>query len=258
VDDYARRLEAALQSGRTIAIVTILTGPTIGRKLLLDSSGAIFGSLGDSTTDDAALRLGRRQVRLQQAARALLPTNAGEVDAFIDVIAPPPKLIIVGAVHIAIPLVTFGNTLGFETIVLDARSAFATPERFPHAGRLVVGWPADSLTQIGITDSTYITVLTHDEKIDNPALAVALRSPARYIGALGSRKTHARRVAALTEQGLTPSEIERIHNPIGLSIGARLPEEIAVAIIAEIVAMRNSEPSLKNEPNRPQTHIQGE
>jgi xanthine dehydrogenase accessory factor len=247
---YLNALDRVLQQGRTLATVTLLEGPGIGRKLLLDGSGVIFGTLGSAEDDAAAQRLAEAHIQTQKSARVRLPATVGEVDAFIDVIVPPPKLIIVGAVHIAIPLVTFGKTLGFETIVLDARGAFATPERFPHADRLIVGWPADTLAEIGITESTYIVVLTHDEKIDNPALAVALRSPARYIGALGSRKTHGRRVAALLEQ-----EIERIHNPIGLSIGARLPEEIAVAIIAEIVAVRNSGRNSERNSEREPTPI---
>jgi xanthine dehydrogenase accessory factor len=149
---------------------------------------------------------------------------------------PPPKLLIVGAVHIAIPLITIANVLGFHTVVLDARSAFATPERFAHADRLQIGWPADALPELQVDESTYVVVLTHDEKIDDPALLYACRSLARYIGALGSKRTHAQRVERLRSLGLSDAEIARIHAPIGLDIGARKPEEIAVAILAEIIA----------------------
>jgi xanthine dehydrogenase accessory factor len=125
-------------------------------------------------------------------------------------------------------------------MVLDARSAFATTDRFHHADQLTIGWPADTLTEMTLDEATYLVFLTHDEKIDNPALAVALASPARYIGALGSRKTHARRVAALQELGVDEAALARIHAPIGLDIGARRPEEIAVAIMGQIIEVMNS------------------
>jgi len=144
-------------------------------------------------------------------------------------------------VHIAAALVTYANVLGFRTVVLDARTAFATPERFAHAAELIARWPADALAAQNLDEGSCVVVLTHDEKIDNPALAVALRSPARYVGALGSRKTHAKRVAALRELGLGDAEIARIHAPIGLPIAARRPEEIALSIMAEIVAVVNGE-----------------
>jgi xanthine dehydrogenase accessory factor len=123
--------------------------------------------------------------------------------------------------------------------VLDARSAFATPARFARADRLQIGWPADVLPELDVDEATYFVVLTHDEKIDDPALLYACRSPARYIGALGSRRTHARRLERLADAGLTETELARIHAPIGVNIGARKPEEIAVAIAAELVTARN-------------------
>ena len=163
----------------------------------------------------------------------------GPLQVFVDVQAPPPKLVVVGAVHMAVPLVTFARVLGFHTIVLDARSAFATPARFGHADQLLVGWPADLLPTLGIDEATYVVVLTHDEKIDDPALLYACRSPARYIGALGSRRTHAKRVERLRALGLDEAALARIHAPIGIHIGARRPEEIAVSIVAELVAVMN-------------------
>jgi xanthine dehydrogenase accessory factor len=168
----------------------------------------------------------------------------GQANAvFVDVQPPPPKLVIVGAVHIAIPLIELARVIGFHTTVLDARSAFATPERFGHADRLLIGWPADTLAELSVDESTYFAVLTHDEKIDDPALLYACRSKARYIGALGSRRTHARRVERLRELGLREEEIARIRAPIGVDIGARTPEEIAVAIVAQVVAARNGSDS---------------
>ena len=175
----------------------------------------------------------------QQSSRMEIQTVDGPVDLFFDLYIPPARLIVVGAVHTAIPLVSIARTLGFYTIVLDARSAFATPERFGHADQLIVRWPADALADLGLDASTYLVLLTHDPKIDNPVLAHALPSPARYIGALGSRKTHERRLQELQEIGVDPALFARIHAPIGLDLGGRQPEEIALAIMAEIVAVRN-------------------
>jgi xanthine dehydrogenase accessory factor len=232
-------LTTAIKTGKLVALATIIAGPGLGNKLLLWPKGEVLGTLGTPELDTEVRTRAATLLAAQRTERFTLPSAAGAVEVFVEVHAPPPKLIIVGAVHIAIPLVTFGKALGFYTVVLDARSAFATPERFGHADQLIIQWPADALPAIGIDEATCIVVLTHDEKIDNPALAIALRSPARYIGALGSKKTHARRVAALKEEGITDAEIARLHAPIGLEIGARRPEEIAVAIIAQIVAVAN-------------------
>jgi xanthine dehydrogenase accessory factor len=232
-------LASAIQKAKLVALATVIGGPGLGNKLLIWPTGETAGTLG-ATMIDAQVRSRTVDLFATQRAERFSLTLAGEpVDIFVEVHAPPPKLILVGAVHIAIPLVTFGKALGFHTIVLDARSAFATPERFAHADQLIIQWPADVLPTLGIDESTCIVVLTHDGKIDNPALEIAVRSPARYIGALGSPKTHARRVAALQEAGITDAQIARIHAPIGLKIGARRPEEIAVSIIAEIVAVAN-------------------
>lgn len=233
-------LTQAIQQGKLIAVATVIAGPGIGKKLLIWPDGEVMGSLGSTALDDEVRDRAQVLLQDQQNSRFTLEAAGEPVDIFVEVYAPPPRLIIVGAVHIAIALVTFGKALGMQTIVVDARSAFATPERFHHADQLLIGWPADLLPELNINEASYVVVLTHDEKIDVPALAAALTSPARYIGALGSKKTHARRRTALLELGLSPEQVDRIHSPIGLSIGARRPEEIAVAIMAEIVAVTNS------------------
>ena len=150
----------------------------------------------------------------------------------------PQRLIIIGAVHIAITLVRFARELGYETIVIDPRPVFATAERFPHVDALYVDWPQHILPQLHPDPGTSIAILSHDDKIDLPALELALQSEARYIGALGSRKTMARRAIALRQEGFSDADLARIHNPIGLDLGGRTPEEIALAIMAEIVATR--------------------
>lgn len=228
-----------MRAGRLVALVTVLGGPTIGAKILVRPGGNVTGTLGDAALDNAVQTQAAACLAALRSERVTVQGVAGPVDLFIDVQPPQPRLFIVGAVHIAAALVTYANVLGFRTIVLDARSAFTTPDRFAHAAELITRWPADTLAEQGLDEGSYVVVLTHDDKIDNPALAVALHSPARYIGALGSRKTHARRVAALHELGLSDGQLARIHAPIGLPIAARRPEEIALSIMAEIVAVMN-------------------
>jgi len=158
---------------------------------------------------------------------------------FLAVYPARERALIVGSVHIAVPLVKYLKELGFETIVVDPRSGFATPERFPIApDRILAEWPDTAIPKISITESTYVVVLTHDPKIDDVALAMLLREPVAYIGALGSRVTQAKRRETLLSQGFTDAEVDRIHGPIGLNIGAKTPEEIALSIAAEIVQVR--------------------
>jgi xanthine dehydrogenase accessory factor len=237
--DLYNQLVEALHKRQLVGVATVIAGPGLGNKVLIWPNGKLVGTLGSADLDQQVIEQAAEPFQRQQAARFVLPTAAGECDIFLEIHAPPPKLIIVGAVHIAIPLVTFAKTLGFETLVLDARAAFATEERFSHADELIIRWPADTLAELPLDEATYLVFLTHDEKIDNPALQVALASNVRYIGALGSRKTHAKRVAALQELGVDEAALARIHAPIGLNIGARRPEEIAVSIIGQIVEVRN-------------------
>ncbi len=238
---------SAVNQGKLVILATIIRGPGAGRKLLLWPDGSTAGDLGTATLNEQVQERARAAFARQQSERFHLPSAAGTLEIFLDLQVGPPKLIIVGAVHIAIALVAFAKTLGFHTIVLDARSAFATPARFGHADQLLIQWPADALPTLGLDERTHLVFLTHDEKIDNPALAVALNSPARYIGALGSRKTHARRMEALLALGVTVEQIKGIHAPIGLAIGAQRPEEIALAIMGEIIAVRNQGPIATRE-----------
>jgi xanthine dehydrogenase accessory factor len=154
---------------------------------------------------------------------------------FLTVHVPPPRLIITGAVHISQTLAPVARLLGYDVTIIDPRTAFATVERFPEV-KVIAEWPDKALPPLGIDRYTAFVALTHDPKIDDPALTHALASDCFYIGALGSKKTHARRVARLKEQGLTDADIARIHSPIGLDIGAVSPAEIAIAIMGEITA----------------------
>lgn len=235
--EVEKELHQAIHDDRLAALATVVEGPGTGRRLLLSPSGETWGDLGSETRNREA------QDRVEEVFRSFEPTrfqveeNGDAGDVFLEVHPPRPRLILIGAVHTAIPLVTFARELGFATYVVDPRRAFATEERFAHADRLSHAWPQEVLPEIGLHEATYLATLSHDPKIDLPALELALKSPCRYVGALGSTRTHAKRVEALEEKGFSEDEIARIHAPIGMDLGGRRPEEIAVAVIAEIVAV---------------------
>ena len=229
-------MRAALHAGRPFATVTLLTtGSSTSTKLLVWPDGQVMGSLGDSILDrlacEAALPL------LAHGESRIVDQPDRTVRFFIESFVPPPTLFMVGGVHISIALAAMARVVGFRTVVVDARSAFASSERFAAVDELVLAWPDEALE--GRIDSrSCIALLTHDPKLDDPALRVALRSPARYIGALGSPTTHRRRLERLRAEGFDEASLARIHGPIGLSIGARTPEEIAVSILAQIVQVQ--------------------
>jgi xanthine dehydrogenase accessory factor len=227
------RLLVALKAGETVALATRLDG---GGHLLAWPGGRLEGDRA-LAPELAAL--------LPGPAATLRRDPAG--DLFLEVFAPPPTVIIVGAVHVAVPLVTLAQALGFRTRVVDARRAFANRERFPTADELVVAWPQDALQAEALRPQDAVVILSHDPKFDLPALQIALRSRAGYVGLIGSRTTQAKRQAALREAGLTDAELARIHGPIGLDLGGREPAEIALAILAEIVAVRHGRCSDKKE-----------
>ncbi len=230
----------ALDRGRPGALVTRISGEAIGARMFVGtgdggSPAQQAGTLGDRELDGRLTAVASRGLA---EGRSALVEEGGD-RYFVEVHLPPPRLVIVGAVHIAITLGRIARELGFRVVVTDARGRFATPERFPDVDELILGWPHEVLPRLALDRWSHVVVITHDAKIDNPALLAALRSPAPYIGALGSRRTHARRVEALRANGATDEEIARIRTPIGLDIGARTPQEIALATMAEIVAVRN-------------------
>jgi xanthine dehydrogenase accessory factor len=192
-------------------------------------------SIGDELNEQLR-KLARETLAQGESQRAMLNKDT---EVFIEVILPPPTLIAVGGVHITIALMALAKTLGYRTIVIDPRSAFGNEERFPNVDQLIRAWPDEAFQQVQITRSTAIAMLTHDPKLDDPALMIALRSPAFYIGALGSKNTQAKRRTRLLDEGLTEEQLNRLHGPIGLKISAETPEEIAMSIMAEIVAARN-------------------
>jgi xanthine dehydrogenase accessory factor len=232
-------LKTALEAEQPVAVATLVAGAEpVGAKLLIRPGGEVLGALAPQVNQQAVVRDALDMLARDERGIRTYPSPAGDLEIFIETYPPPPTMFIVGAVHIAIPLVTFAKTLGFRTVVIDARGAFATPERFAHADELVMAWPDEAL-EGRITSNSFVVLLTHDPKLDDPALKIALPSPARYIGALGSPKTHAKRLARLREEGLPEEQLARLHAPVGLKLGATTPEEIAVSIIAEVVAARH-------------------
>jgi xanthine dehydrogenase accessory factor len=235
---FHEAVRSQIATERPAAVVTVLKGSEaiVGRKLLLRADGEVQGSIG-AGLDETAAAAGRAALAEGRSQRRPLPANGGEV--FVDVLRPSPTLVLVGGVHIAIALTTLAKALGYRTIVVDPRRAFGTAERFPHADRVVDAWPDEGLDQIGLHSDSAVAVLTHDPKLDDPALRAALRSPAFYVGALGSKATQARRRQRLLEAGVTEEQIGRLRAPIGLDLGGRSPEEIALSVMAQIVAVRN-------------------
>ena len=203
-------------------------------------SGAQRLVLGKDAASDPLRSLLEKHLR---SGKSGMEEETPEGKVFLTVHVPSPKLVITGAVHISQALAPMGKLLGYDVTIVDPRTAFATQERFPDV-KVVAEWPDVALPPIGIDRFTAFVALTHDPKIDDPGLDAALKSDCFYIGALGSRKTHARRVERLkTERGFNDNDIGRIHSPIGLDIGSVSPAEIAVAIIGEITAALRQEPA---------------
>jgi xanthine dehydrogenase accessory factor len=182
------------------------------------------------------------RAQLRTGKSGLVTQDAGQF--FVEVHMPPPRIVITGAVHVSQALAPMAKLLGYDVTIVDPRTAFATPERFPDVP-LLPEWPDTALPKVGLDSWTAFVALTHDPKIDEPALEAALRSQCFYVGALGSKKTHARRVESLKKRGVTEHMLERIHAPIGLSIGAASPAEIALAILAEITMRLRRGPEAK-------------
>ena len=237
-------LEDMLRQEKGVAMATIVRGAEhVGEKLLVLPGKRTQGSLGNAALEAMVVEDAERAIWNGDAVTRTYSveseTGALPYDVFIEGFPPPPSLVIVGAGHIAIPLTTFAKTLNYRVVVIDARSAFATRERFPHADELIVEWPDEVLEKMDLNPSTSVAVLTHDPKFDEPTLKVVLSHDVGYVGAIGSRKTSEERSERLKKQGLTDEQLGRIHGPIGLNIGAASPEEMALAIMAEIVANRH-------------------
>lgn len=219
-------------------VAAVIEGPGTGRSARIHEDGRIEGSLGEGVAEAAVREAALEALRREASTTISVETAAGAASVFLEVFPRQPRLVIFGGVHIAVALVPLARALGYRTIVADGRPAFLTPERFPDADQLILGWPEAAFEQIGLDAACYVCILSHDPKFDEPALELALRSPARYIGAIGSRKTQASRREWLRASGFSDEAIARVHGPIGLELGGRQPAETALAILAQMTAVR--------------------
>lgn len=244
-----RDIASAVIAGEPVAVATVIEGPgTVGARRVIWPEGEAArpeasGTLGsgkrlDQAVDDDArgmLAQGLTGVRHYGADGE---RRMDELSVFVQSFAPPPRMLVFGAIDFAAAVARIGKFLGYRVTVCDARPVFATTARFPEADEVVREWPHRYLSREGTDERTVICVLTHDPKFDVPVLEVALRAPAAYIGAMGSRRTHDDRLERLREAGLTDEELARLRSPVGLDLGARTPEETAVAIAAELIQLR--------------------
>lgn len=237
---------AAAAACESAALVRIVEGPDelLGRALLVRPDGSHEGSLGESRRNRTAVAKATNLLEAGRTATVRLGPGDSQCEQplrlLVEVSAPPPRMLVFGAIDFTAALVRAGTFLGYRVTVCDARPVFATTTRFPGAHQVVVDWPHRYLaSQSGTLDRrTVVCVLTHDEKFDLPLLERALRIPVAYVGAMGSRRTHRQRLEGLREAGLGDAELARLHSPIGLDLGGRTPEETALSIVAEIVACR--------------------
>ena len=246
-------LRDALRAEEPVALATVVEGPGLGAKLLVRPGRDTLGSLGDADLDRVVGRdaLGELAAGLTSTRHYGAHGEARErdVSVFIESFAPPPRMIIFGAVDFTAALARAGKLLGYRVTVCDARAVFATVQRFPMADEVVNDWPDRYLAKVedlGPRDA--VCVLTHDAKFDVPAIVAALATDVGYLGAMGSRRTHERRVERLREAGVDDAGLARLMAPIGLDIGARTPEETAISICAEIIASKTGRaaPSLRD------------
>lgn len=228
-------LAAALAGGTPVVLVTGLSGPVRSRHLLVGSEGTA-GTLGEDAADERARVLAEPLLGRAGTARDAPGEAARGGELFAESFAPPPRLAIVGATPVAEALCAFAARDGFEVVVIDPRGAFVSPDRFPDAHAVIEAWPDEALEEIEADRFTSVVVLTHDAKLDEPALASALSAGCAYIGLLGGRRTQTARRDALRERGVGDADLDRIHGPVGLDIGARSPTQIAVSILAELIA----------------------
>jgi xanthine dehydrogenase accessory factor len=235
---------AAIRAGGPVAVVTVISGPgVVGARRIVRPVGPGAGTLGAGDRLDQAVDDDARGMLAQGLTGVRHYGEHGErrlddLSVFVQSFAPPPRMLVFGAIDFAAAVARAGKFLGYRVTVCDARPIFATRARFPDADEVIVDWPHRYLASTEVDQRTVICVLTHDPKFDVPVLEVALRRPAAYIGAMGSRRTHDDRLARLRDAGMTEDELARLRSPIGLDLGARTPEETAVSVAAELIQLR--------------------
>jgi xanthine dehydrogenase accessory factor len=243
MSDYLAEVRRRVEAEEAVVVATIVDGPRgVGNRMLIYPNGTTRGSLGDAEMDARATADYRDQLLKAESKTIEYPGQSGDDSAtliFYDVYPSPDRLLVFGGVHVAVPLVELAKALGFRITVVDARGQWATQERFPKADHIAVMYADEFLETARLDLATYVVVLTHDPKLDDPAIIEAAKHDIRYIGAIGSRRTHAGRTERLKAAGLTDEQIAKIHAPIGLDIRARNPEEIALSVLAEMIAAKN-------------------
>jgi len=238
---FFEKLRSVIEEEQQAVLATVIRGPhdIMGREMLLRETGRISGDIPDHL-QTKVLELANETFVSGESRRIMIDDST---EFFLEFISPPPTLIAVGGVHITVALMSLAKTLGYRTVVIDPRSVWGNAQRFPNVDQLIQAWPDEAFKQIKITRSTAIAMLTHDPKLDDPAVKIALNSRAFYVGALGSKTTNAKRRDRLLNDGLTEEQFSRLHAPIGMDINAGTPEEIALAVMAEVVAAyRKREP----------------
>jgi xanthine dehydrogenase accessory factor len=247
IDVFVQRLDPEwyevirpiIHADQSNVVATVICGPIdlLGRQMIVKDDGQTIGSIAPEI-DRAVLAAVPDVLRTGQSQRQTIAATES-IEVFLDVIAPSPEIIVVGGVHIAIALTQLAKVMSYRTTVIDPRGVFGTDARFSHVDRLIHAWPDEALSQITLSGLSAVVMLTHDPKLDDPALKIALPSPAFYIGALGSQKTQEQRRQRMLAVGISKTDLAKLHGPIGIDLGGQTPEEIALAVMAEIVAVRN-------------------
>jgi xanthine dehydrogenase accessory factor len=247
IDVFVQRLDrewyAALRplihADRSSVVVTVISGAIdlLGRQLIVTHGDQTIGSIAPDL--DRAVLAAAQDVLCTGKSQRFTLSAAEPLEVFLDAIAPALEIITVGGVHIAIALTQIAKVMGYRTIVIDPRGVFGTAARFPHVDRLIHAWPDEALKQINLSCLSAVVMLTHDPKLDDPALTIVLPSEAFYIGALGSRVTQEQRRHRLLAAGISETNLAKLHGPVGINLGGQTPEEVALAVMAEIVAVRN-------------------
>ena len=242
------RLAQAIEREERAVLFTVIEGDPLGAHMLVLEDGE---RLGDELPEELAAQAGEL---IRDHTNRILELQDGKV--FAEIYAPPPRLLVYGAVDTAESLAKLAGQLGWQAIVADARTKFATRERIPSASEIIVAWPEETIAQVEPDHATAVVVLTHDDKFDVPALKAALATEAFYVGALGSRRNQERRRERLLEAGVDEADLERISGPCGLDLGAESQPETAVSILAEIIAVRNRRQGGRLQRSKERIHVE--
>ena len=242
------RIAEAIETDERAVLFTVIEGEPRGAHMLVLESGE---RVGDELPDELAAQAGEL---IREHTNRIV--EVGDTRVFAEIFAPPPRLLVYGAVDTAESLARLARQLGWKVIVADARAKFATAERIPSASEIVVAWPEETIEQVAPDHATAVVVLTHDDKFDVPALKAALATEAFYVGALGSRRNQERRRGRLLEAGVEEAELDRISGPCGLDLGAESQPETAISILAEIVAVRNGRDGGKLQQSKQRIHVE--